>query len=97
MNRVQSGDMPSMGELMNDPALRDMYVFPHSLGEYHLIDLIERQNSVAEPMALGRGGARDHLAAFLIETITSTRCGGGQGQLYSIYLDQGWVYFRRDM
>ena len=61
---------------MNDPALRDMYVFPHSIGEYHLIDLIEHQSSVAEPMALGRGGARDHLAAFLIETITSTRCGG---------------------
>lgn len=26
MNRVQSGDMPSMDEIMGDPALRDLYV-----------------------------------------------------------------------
>lgn len=58
MNRVQSGDMPSMGELMNDPALRDMCVVLHQLGGYHLINVIERRNSVAKPMVLGQG-ARD--------------------------------------
>jgi hypothetical protein len=58
MNRVQSGDMPSMGELMNDPTFRDLCVFLLQLGGYHLIDVIGRRISVAEPMALGQG-ARD--------------------------------------
>lgn len=64
MNRVQSGDMPSMGDLMNDPTLRDMYVFLHEPGGYHLTDLIGRQNSVGEPMALGQG-ARDRSPSIL--------------------------------
>ncbi len=96
MNRVQSGDMPSMGELMNDPALKDMYVFPHSLSEHHLIDVIEPRNSVAEPMALGRG-ARDPSCGIHDTNNNYHKVRWGHGQLYSIYLDQGWVYFRRDM
>ncbi|KIL70953.1 hypothetical protein M378DRAFT_155900 [Amanita muscaria Koide BX008] len=38
MNRVQSGDMPSMAELMSDPSLRDMYV--HCPLSYHLTHMI---------------------------------------------------------
>jgi hypothetical protein len=92
MNRVQSGDMPSMGELMNDPALRDMYVFLHQPGGYHLIGVIERLSSAEEPMALGRG-ARDPSSGIVDRNNEYHRC----GQLYTIYLDQGWNHFRRDM
>ena len=43
MNRVQSGNMPSMDEILSDPTMRDLYV-EDIVPRWMLTDLLPRAN-----------------------------------------------------